>query len=197
MTWHDKHPHKPAWHRWTARTAEPQGAAQHAVALSWRLHTGISSLDALLLSASLRLPMARRIQKRYPRPSQGVKMRLHFHQRKGVQSFLCCKSHRKSSSSPAKTPSYRERFRELANSPKTRSTSAPSACNGQSPAGPNENGRKANTPKSKKVLACAQASAIRGGPHVARRHAAVPHALQLRVALDDWVRNDVHERARA
>ena len=48
-----------------------------------------------------------------------------------------------------------------------------------------------------RVLACAQASAIRGGPHVARRHAAVPHALQLRVALDDWVRNDVHERARA
>ena len=40
-------------------------------------------------------------------------------------------------------------------------------------------------------------SAIRGGPHVARRHAAAPHALQLRVALDDWDRNDVHERVRA
>ena len=32
---------------------------------------------------------------------------------------------------------------------------------------------------------------------VARRHAAVPRALQLRVALDDWGRNDVHERVRA
>jgi len=30
-------------------------------------------------------------------------------------------------------------------------------------------------------LACAQAVAIRGAPHVARRHAAVPRALQLRV----------------
>ena len=37
----------------------------------------------------------------------------------------------------------------------------------------------------------------RGAPHVARRHAAVPRALQLRVALDDWDRNDVHERVRA
>ena len=46
-------------------------------------------------------------------------------------------------------------------------------------------------------LACAQAVAIRGAPHVARRHAAVPRALQLRVALDDWDRNDVHERVRA
>ena len=36
-------------------------------------------------------------------------------------------------------------------------------------------------------MACAQAVAIRG-PHVARRHASVPRALQLRVALDDWVR---------
>ena len=44
---------------------------------------------------------------------------------------------------------------------------------------------------------CAQAVAIRGAPHVARRHAAVPRALQLRVALDDWDRNDVHERVRA
>ena len=35
-------------------------------------------------------------------------------------------------------------------------------------------------------LACAQAVAIRGAPHVARCHAAVPRALQLRVALDDW-----------
>ena len=33
-------------------------------------------------------------------------------------------------------------------------------------------------------LACAQAVAIRGAPHVARRHAAVPRALQLRVALE-------------
>ena len=46
-------------------------------------------------------------------------------------------------------------------------------------------------------LACAQAVAIRGAPHVARRHAAVPRALQLRVALNDWDRNDVHERVRA
>jgi len=46
-------------------------------------------------------------------------------------------------------------------------------------------------------LACAQAVAIRVAPHVARRHAAVPRALQLRVALDDWERNDVHERVRA
>jgi len=37
----------------------------------------------------------------------------------------------------------------------------------------------------------------RGAPHVARRHAAVPRALQLRVALDDWDRNNVHERVRA
>ena len=37
-------------------------------------------------------------------------------------------------------------------------------------------------------LACAQAVAIRGAPHVARRHATVPRALQLRVALDDWER---------
>jgi len=44
---------------------------------------------------------------------------------------------------------------------------------------------------------CAQAVAIRGASHVARRHAAVPRALQLRVALDDWERNDVHERVRA
>ena len=40
-------------------------------------------------------------------------------------------------------------------------------------------------------------SAIRGAPHVARRHAAVPRALQLRVARNDWDRNDVHERVRA
>ena len=46
-------------------------------------------------------------------------------------------------------------------------------------------------------LACAQAVAIRGAPHVARRHATVPRALQLRVALNDWDRNDVHERVRA
>ena len=46
-------------------------------------------------------------------------------------------------------------------------------------------------------LACAQAVAIRGAPHVARRHAAVPRALPLRVALNDWDRNDVHERVRA
>ena len=46
-------------------------------------------------------------------------------------------------------------------------------------------------------LACAQAVAIRGAPHVARRHAAVPRALQLRVTLEDWERNDVHERVRA
>ena len=46
-------------------------------------------------------------------------------------------------------------------------------------------------------LACAQAVAIRGAPHVARHHAAVPRALQLRVALNDWDRNDVHERVRA
>ena len=40
--------------------------------------------------------------------------------------------------------------------------------------------------------------AIRGAPHDdARRHAAVPRALQLRVALNDWDRNDVHERVRA
>ena len=32
---------------------------------------------------------------------------------------------------------------------------------------------------------------------IARRHAAVPRAMQLRVALDDWERNDVHERVRA
>jgi len=31
-------------------------------------------------------------------------------------------------------------------------------------------------------LACAQAVEIRGAPHVARRHAVVPRALQLRVA---------------
>ena len=43
----------------------------------------------------------------------------------------------------------------------------------------------------------AQAVAIRGAPHVARRHAAVPRALHLRVALNDWDRNDVHERVRA
>ena len=42
-----------------------------------------------------------------------------------------------------------------------------------------------------------QAVGIRGAPHVARRHAAVPRALQLRFALDDWDRNDVHERVRA
>ena len=30
-----------------------------------------------------------------------------------------------------------------------------------------------------------------------QRTAAVPRALQLRVALDDWERNDVHERVRA
>ena len=47
------------------------------------------------------------------------------------------------------------------------------------------------------IQACAQAVAIRGAPHVARRHAAVPRALQLRVALNDWDRNDVHERVRA
>jgi len=44
---------------------------------------------------------------------------------------------------------------------------------------------------------CAQAVANRGAPHVTRRHAALPRALQLRVALDDWERNDVHERVRA
>ena len=46
-------------------------------------------------------------------------------------------------------------------------------------------------------LACAQAVAIRGAPDAARRHAAVPRALQLRVAHDDWDLNDFHERARA
>jgi len=52
-------------------------------------------------------------------------------------------------------------------------------------------------------MAYAQAAAIRGAPTsravmlIARRHAAVPRALQLRVALDDWERNDVHERVRA
>ena len=46
-------------------------------------------------------------------------------------------------------------------------------------------------------LTCAQAAAIRGASHVARRHAAVPRALQLRVALDNWDRNNVHERVRA
>ena len=43
-------------------------------------------------------------------------MRLHFHQRKGVQSFLCCKSHRKSSSSPAELsppPFASSRIREV------------------------------------------------------------------------------------
>jgi hypothetical protein len=46
-------------------------------------------------------------------------------------------------------------------------------------------------------LACAQAVAIRGAPDAARRHAAVPRALPLRVAHDDWDLNDFHERARA
>ena len=47
-------------------------------------------------------------------------------------------------------------------------------------------------------LACAQAVAIRGSaPYAARRHAAMHRALQLRVALDDWERNDFHERVRA
>ena len=46
-------------------------------------------------------------------------------------------------------------------------------------------------------MACAQAVSIRGAPYAARRHAAVPRALQLRVALDDWESNDVHERVRA
>ena len=46
-------------------------------------------------------------------------------------------------------------------------------------------------------LACAKAVAIRSAPHAARRHGTVPRALQLRVALDDWARNDVHERVRA
>ena len=39
--------------------------------------------------------------------------------------------------------------------------------------------------------------AIRGTPYAARRHAAVPRDLQLRIALDDWERNDFHERVRA
>jgi len=42
------------------------------------------------------------------------------------------------------------------------------------------------------VLALWSTVAIHGVPHIARRHAAVPRALQLRVALDDWDRNDVH-----
>ena len=46
-------------------------------------------------------------------------------------------------------------------------------------------------------LACAQAVAIRGAPDAARRHAAVPRALPLRVAYDDWDLNDFHECARA
>ena len=45
--------------------------------------------------------------------------------------------------------------------------------------------------------ACAQAAAIRGAPYAARRHADVPRALPLRVAQDDWERNDFHERVRA
>jgi hypothetical protein len=46
-------------------------------------------------------------------------------------------------------------------------------------------------------LACAQAVAIRGASYAARRHAPVPRALQLRVAQDDWERNDLHELVRA
>jgi hypothetical protein len=41
------------------------------------------------------------------------------------------------------------------------------------------------------------AVAIRGTPYAARRHAVVPRDLQLRVAQDDWERNDFHERVRA
>ena len=46
-------------------------------------------------------------------------------------------------------------------------------------------------------IACAQAVAIRGAPYAARRHAAVPRAVPLRIAQDDWERNDFHELIRA
>ena len=42
-----------------------------------------------------------------------------------------------------------------------------------------------------------EAVAIRGAPYAARQHAVVPRDLQLRVAQDDWERNDFHERVRA
>ena len=45
--------------------------------------------------------------------------------------------------------------------------------------------------RSSKLLATQNGTRILGG------HAAVPRALQLRVALEDWDRNDVHERVRA
>ena len=46
-------------------------------------------------------------------------------------------------------------------------------------------------------MACAQAVAIRSAPHVARRHADVLRDLPLRIAMNEWDRDEVSERIRA
>ena len=46
-------------------------------------------------------------------------------------------------------------------------------------------------------MTCAQAVAIRSAPYVARRHATVPRVLPLRMAFDEWDRDEASERIRA
>ena len=46
-------------------------------------------------------------------------------------------------------------------------------------------------------MACAQAVVIRSAPYVARRHADVPRDSPLRMALDEWDRDEASERIRA
>ena len=46
-------------------------------------------------------------------------------------------------------------------------------------------------------MACAQAVAIRSAPYVARRHADVPRDLPLRMAMNEWDRDEVSELVRA
>ena len=46
-------------------------------------------------------------------------------------------------------------------------------------------------------MACAQAVAIRSAPYVARRHADVPRDLPLRMAMNEWDRDEASELVRA
>ena len=46
-------------------------------------------------------------------------------------------------------------------------------------------------------MACAQAVAIRNAPYVSRRHADVPRDLPLRMAMNEWDRDEVSELVRA
>ena len=46
-------------------------------------------------------------------------------------------------------------------------------------------------------MACAQDVAIRSAPYVARRHADVPRDFPLRMAVNEWDRDEASERIRA